>query len=495
MSASDQLRAAIEQRVTSLASSLPSDRTNAIVALVGAIDRLSPVDLAPGEVNPFTGVPTPSLGANRARQLVLDAPDKRCTNPPDLECWAESFLEQSGEVARAELVLAHVETGFMRLDVRPDGTVEARISQRHPPDRWRERADDAWWSAWLERNPPESGSSIHDRAQSLVARLAHRYDLTPSLTIDGVRIGLALEVLAALIVMAERDGGPVYRRDELILQIARDLDAPSAGVGAAIDVLTLGSTNAAWHAAVPGIADPPIVRLPNGMVVLSRRGLTTDPFRFLTRELRRRAPEAYHAAAANREGQFRNDLYTIFGHRRFVTSPGRIELKGERGSNRTDIDAAIFDRKTGTLAIFELKTHEPFARSTAELLRTQANVRAAASQVAGALDWINRHEADEILNRIDRRTAKGYRVHKVQPFVLGRYLMDRSPLDRRAVWATWPQLLRVLGGSKIEDLGANPIMSLASRLQQDSPIVSPLDVVDTTTVSLGDVTLTVHARR
>jgi hypothetical protein len=32
---------------------------------------------------------------------------------------------------------------------------------------------------------------------------------------------------------------------------------------------------------------------------------------------------------------------------------------------RTDIDAVVFDRKSGTLGIFELKSQDPFARSSA----------------------------------------------------------------------------------------------------------------------------------
>ena len=486
----DFLRSAINQTAADLARAIPADRDSALQTLLQAFADLPHPALVTGSPDPFTGVTVAGIGSSRALQLLLQAPNSATDAlEGDLEEWARSFLARCDDLARAELVLAHVETGFMRLVPGPGNRLDARIAQRATPLRWRERVDDLWWADYEGAREPLPSAPPIARATALIDRLAYRQDLPAHGAIGSIDLDLVGRCLAALVVLAGDRPVTVHDRHTLLLDLAERLTAPETAIADVLDVLTLDSDNAAWHAAVPGISDPPLVRLPTGALALPLRNLTGNPVRFVARELRRRDPSGYHSAAAAREDAFRADLYRLFSHRRFVASPGSIELRRAKGDIRTDIDAAIFDRKSNTLALFELKANEPFARSTAELVRTQENCRAAGRQVAGALDWINRHGADEILNRIDRRSAKTFRVQKVQAFVLGRHLVEGD--DRRAVWATWPQLLRVLGDTPVEDLGANPVVALAGRLQRDRPLLMPGDVRESTVVDLGSLTFVV----
>ncbi|MBA3275793.1 MAG: hypothetical protein H0T72_08365, partial [Chloroflexia bacterium] len=178
----------------------------------------------------------------------------------------------------------------------------------------------------------------------------------------------------------------------------------------------------------------------------------------------------------------------------FVTSGGRIELRRESGNIRTDIDAVVFDRKSGTLGVFELKSQDPFARSTDELTRQRDNMLYANRQVSGVLDWLNRHGADTLLSRVDRRTARTFRVQKVYPFVLGRYLAhfsDGPEPDRRAAWGSWPRLLRLLDGQTFGPSTANPLASLFTRLK-DTPILQQPVNGASHEIDLGAARLIVH---
>ncbi|HEU0115948.1 MAG TPA: hypothetical protein VFQ80_14780, partial [Thermomicrobiales bacterium] len=211
---------------------------------------------------------------------------------------------------------------------------------------------------------------------------------------------------------------------------------------------------------------------------------------------RRRDSAAYHNAAILREGVFRHDLSALFADKRFVTSAGRIALRREGGDVRTDLDAVVFDRKTGALGIFELKSTDPFARSTAELARQRDNVLYANHQVSGALAWLQRHGGDAILGRIDARAAKTFRAHKVFPFVLGRYLarFDDGPTpDRRAAWGSWPQVLRLRDGRPFSATDANPLAWLFGRLRDDAPIIQPAADLPTKEIAIGRARLRVHA--
>src|SRR5581483_8495966 len=119
-------------------------------------------------------------------------------------------------------------------------------------------------------------------------------------------------------------------------------------------------------------AAPPLIRLDADRVIWSARGLLGEPLIFLARELRRRYAQEYHNSAHLREGVFRQDLYRLFGDKRFSLSAGRVELK-RSGEARTDLDALVFDRKTGTLGVFELKAQDPFAASAEEQQRRRDN--------------------------------------------------------------------------------------------------------------------------
>ncbi|MDQ3695811.1 MAG: hypothetical protein M3464_19655 [Chloroflexota bacterium] len=515
MNAQAQLRQAIEQQQSRLRAGVPPDRQAAILALLRAVDRLPPT---PGNVPPdlVTGHRLANLGGNKALQLCLEATGDDARAAPagandELDGWGERFLRECGWLAEAELVLAHRETGFMRLVEGGNETFDAWIATKRAPPGWRERADIDWWAASLaKRHAPElpnpefgnPGDDAYYRrfATAHLELMAYQLGYSPAAVLGGCTVQTYRDVLSLLIgwALQARDRGEAAApRSEraLVAALAAALAVDPAVIGRAVAGFTLDRAGAADHAAVPGVAAAPLVRIGPDQLAWSVHGLTTEPLFFLTRELKRRAAEEYHNAAAPREAVFRQDLYALFPDKRFVTSAGRIELRRDSGNVRTDIDAVVFDRKTGTLGVFELKSHDPFARSAAELVRQRDNVLYANRQLSGVLDWLKRHGGDALLGRIDARIAKTFRVQKVYPFVLGRYLAhfsDGPRPDRRAAWGTWPQLLRLLDEHPVS-AAANPLASLFTRLTTDVPrIRPPADHPPRQTISIGAATLTVH---
>jgi hypothetical protein len=523
MNVQEFLRQAIVQEQRRLRAEVPRDRQAAIIALIRAQDRLPS---APG-IEPLpdlvTGRRLANLGGNMALQLCLEATRDDATAAPvssgrDFDGWAERVVEECGRLAEAELVLAHRETGFMRLVDEGNGAFAAWIATRRTPTSWRERADIDWWAAWLarrhelelrallsDRPDPESGDPEHDAFYRRLAgvhlkTMAYQLGYPPDATIDGCTVQTYRDVLGLLIgwALQARDRGEAATpRSErsLVAALASALAIDPAVVAHALAAFTLNRENAAYHAAVPGVAAAPLVRVDPSRLVWSVHGLTTEPLLFLTRELKRRSAREYHNTAYLREVVFRQDLYALFPDKRFVTSSGRIELRRDSGDVRTDIDAVVFDRKTGTLGLFELKSQDPFARSNAELARQRDNVLYANRQISGVLTWLNRHGADALLGRVDPRTAKTFQAQKVYPFVLGRYLAnfsDGPEPDRRAAWGTWPQLLRLLDGQPFRATDANPLASLFTRLTKDVPLILPPAGGPPSEIALGAARLIVH---
>ncbi len=321
--------------------------------------------------------------------------------------------------------------------------------------------------------------------------------------IDGCSIQTYGDVLRNLISRVDTDSispSPItiWSERDLVASIAEAIDVEPTIVQTAVSAYAVDRGTAAWHGSVPGVASAPLVRVAPSRIVGSRLGLMTEPLFFLGRELRRRAPADYHNSARLRKQVFRNDLYRLFNDRRFITSTDRIELRRDKGSIRTDIDAVVFDRKTGTHVLFELKSQDPFSRSPEEMSRRRDNVLYANGQIASVLDWINRHGADEILRRVHVRTATTFRVQKVFPFVLARYLVrfDHGPTaDRRAAWGTWPDVLRQNDDAKRRAAGANPIASLFARLRAEPTTGPEPDPAPRQDLLIGDFRLVVHASR
>jgi hypothetical protein len=524
MNVQDQLRQLIDQQQSLLRAGVPPEREAAILALLRTRDRWQHL---PGTELPAFDADRrlAELGGNKALQLCFESTSDDATTAASssssgdgLDGWAERFLLECGRLAEAELVLALCQGGFMRMVDDGHGTLDAWISTKRAPTSWRERADIDWWESWIARRHEPELRALRSEGQDLVGNdsghdtyyrqlatvhvkmMAYQLGYPPDAVIGGCTVQSYRDVLGWLIGWAlqwrdRKEAVAPQSESALVAEIASALAVDPAVIGQAIDAFSLDREGAAWHAAVPGIAAAPLVRVGPDRLAWSVEGLTTEPLLFLTRELKRRSAQDYHNAAYLREGVFRQDLYALFQDKRFVTSTGRIELRRENRNIRTDIDAVVFDRKTGTLGLFELKWQDPFARSSAELARQRDNFLYANHQVSGVLDWLNRHGADALLVRVDSRTARSFRVQKVYPFVLGRYLAhfsDGPAPDRRAAWGSWPQLLRLLDGQPFRAAEANPLASLFARLAKDDPLIRPPANDSSREIAIGAARLIVH---
>ncbi|MBA2248462.1 MAG: hypothetical protein H0W23_10045, partial [Chloroflexia bacterium] len=439
------LRRVIDEHQGHLRAGLPRDRAAAVLAIIRVQDRLP----HPAGVEPppdlVTGRRLAGLGTSKALQLLLESdPDAgddaiaaTAHSGPGWDGWAERFLDECGRLAAAELVLGHCETGFMRIVDDGNDTFDAWIATKREPTSWRERADIDWWAASLSRryapalrsarpNPasdaPEVEAWYRRVAGVHLEMMTYQLGYPLDVEIGGCTIQTYRDVLAWLIgweLRAHDRGDAAAPRSErsLVAAIGSALAVDPEIIGRAVAAFTLDREAAAYHAAVPGVAAAPLVRISPDLLVASLHGLTTEPLLFLTRELKRCESQEYHNTAFHREIVFRGDLSVLFADKRFVTSSGAIKLRRDAGDLRTDIDAVVFDRKTGTLGVFELKSQDPFARSSAELARQRDNVLYANRQVSGVLDWLRRHGGDDLLRRVDAPTAKRFRVHKVYPFV------------------------------------------------------------------------------
>jgi hypothetical protein len=474
----------IEEEVAALAAAVPGDGEAAVHALLNA-RRRPDEDVASRRT--VTGLPIVHPGLDLAIELVLSTADITPDVEPD-DAWADSFLRSCNAVATARMTLAHVESGFMKLGETSSGEPTAWISTKLAPVRWRELSAWTRWATW------NNGLAEVERPTDSSLLFSYQFGYPAESTLFGYKASDWTQMVGRLFELAESaDAEPISVTETgLVNFLAERLKVKPEGIAARLPYFILDAVNAAWHASPPAIAAPPLIRVGENQLVISPHGVWMAPLMFLTREMRRRDGTIYHNAAVAREDLFRREMYALFPESRFVTARNRVLLRKPEGEARTDIDAAIFDKKTGTLAVFELKALDPFARSTAELHRQRDSTLDAGHQISIIVDWINRQGADEILKRIDPGSAKKFKVQRVLPFVLGRCAarFDDGPQpEARAAWSDWPDFMQHVE-SVAETNATNPLLSLHQRLQAITPIE-----IDISAFSRFDLTFDSNARK
>ena len=558
LSKQEQLRQLIDEQQESIRRTFPTRKERAVVGLTRARDwyflkSQDTLSAAPQSMKGHSSY-LYSSGWQKALQLCFgDTAEPPDVSPFDtdstLDVWADQVLLECDALAAGEQVLAHCETGFMRMQQGGQKDFSVWIASKKMPTEWREREDIDWWTNTLARadelemqdlarekvdvqqhlnafacqwqgsvpvyRTMQEIDDYYNRLGTLWIRRMACHFLYPAQTLIGgctveqyrnvlaVLIGCALKHLDVCKAFVVQHSSSTLRAllatphndTVLIKALSETLRVDGAIIHRVVDAYSLHHENVSYHCSLAGTPAPPLLRLDEQHLVWSLTGLLSEPFFFLSRELKRQHSYEYHTAAHLHEEVFRQDLYQLFSDKNFVRSAGSIELRGTQGNLTTDVDALIFDRKAGALALFELKSQDPFAYSHQERRRQRDYFYNAGKQVSTYVQWLNRNGANALLARLDPKLVKRLKVQKTYIFVLGRYLahfFDGPEFDRRAAWGTWPQVLRLVNGASFSVEDAHPIQSLYNKLMKETPLILSGPALDVQEITIGDRNVSVY---
>lgn len=258
--------------------------------------------------------------------------------------------------------------------------------------------------------------------------------------------------------------------------LSRALDISPDAAAHVVDVLTL-RTDTAPLLTSPKSSIAPFVAVAAGHVIISVAGSLTGGSGFLAAELRRRFRSDWDRSVDLRESAFRQDLYRLFLVSRYTKVDKTVKLK-RAGKAWTDIDATIFDRRTGTIGLFQLKWQDPFGSSMKMLSSKRANLLEEGNRWVGLVsDWLQTNGLEGFANALGLGRVLIIDVTAVRLFVIGRNFSRFSGEDRadeRAAWGQWPQLLRLI--NEEYDAG-DPLTWLFNALRRDSPYLKLMDGV------------------
>jgi hypothetical protein len=341
---------------------------------------------------------------------------------------------------------------------------ESRLEQRHrkmEPDL-RRRVDlvDGWRMTYSSTK--EIDQYFEQWARIYLNRIYSQDMVGPDDMIGGRPFSRYIDVLVALsgrsqkhiaysAILLSRFPGVHIRnllttsadRDSFLNSLADHLGAGREEIEEIMSSFVLSGKNLVAHTENDETAWPPAVQASNNTLILPVFGLDINPFLFLLKDLRTRYEKDWFTVANNRERRWIGELETLFTGPRWQTHSGNLRLRDGK-EVLTDIDFAIFDRKTNELALLQLKWQFPVGvdnrsrRSAGKNLVTESN-----TWIAKVAAWLDKYGGDELMRRLGMDHDGPPTIHI---FVLARYhayIAGYDERDDRALWSDWANFKRI----------------------------------------------------
>lgn len=252
-----------------------------------------------------------------------------------------------------------------------------------------------------------------------------------------------------------------------------------------LDLFILDNGNINTHCEDINGAPAPFIRIAKNMIMYSTVGLNSgNPFLFMLKELKKKYPSDWDKAQNQREDVFRKELYQLFPSDHYIKLDRPIIIKTS-GKVVSDIDGFIFDKRTGTLGLFQLKWQEPYANSIRERESRKKNfIRKSNSWIEAVLEWTKDKSPNDLAKAFGVGVSELKGLKKIVLFVIGRnsaHFTGNEVPDERVAWGLWPHILRIFSEINLNDkmFFENPILWLYESLKSDSPTLKKIDVKNT----------------
>ena len=190
-----------------------------------------------------------------------------------------------------------------------------------------------------------------------------------------------------------------YYKDKTVDIYRKYFGATKEGIEQIFSCISLNIENFDYYLKYPSASLPMYVEVSNDMLIRLASGCLGNPFELLHRELKRKFNKDYFKAVNNREERFRNQLYMLFPHEHILKLPKGVVINID--GRKTDIDAILFDTKTMTLGLFQLKWQDPFYKSMKERFSRISNLFGKANEwITRVENWLNNIESNNILSSL-----------------------------------------------------------------------------------------------
>lgn len=262
-----------------------------------------------------------------------------------------------------------------------------------------------------------------------------------------------------------------HYKDKAISSFSNYLGVGENEIEQIFSCLTLTKENFDYYLEYPSTPPPMYFQVSENLTIRSIAGCLSNPFSILNRELKRKYRSDYDKAVNRREDRFRNELFMFFPNERIIKIPREINIS--YNGIKTDIDAVIFDSKTGTLGIFQLKWQDPYAKDMTERYSRMTNLFPKANEWVSKMKyWVTNNTSKTIINslQINKQLKEKIEVKEICCFVISRNQMNFTGMeitDETVAWSSWHQLIE--SQARIKTDIDDPIREMFVKIKSFSP--------------------------
>ena len=192
---------------------------------------------------------------------------------------------------------------------------------------------------------------------------------------------------------------------------------------------------------------PMLFDLGNGFILRPVSCLTRNPFTAARTQHQWLDSRNEHAISSDREEWMREQLYGMFGGKRYIRFPGNLKLR-RSGAVLTDIDAAIYDRLTGDVGLFQLKWQDYSTNDVRQLRSKATNLSAELSDWSSKVKvWIEENGVSALDQSLRLKQKRREAVRSVLLFAISRSSVRTQGYGVKTdtpglAMAVWPQFVR-----------------------------------------------------
>lgn len=165
---------------------------------------------------------------------------------------------------------------------------------------------------------------------------------------------------------------------------------------------------------------PLLVNIGNDILLRPVSSIIKNPFVSTSTLQSWRTPNITDILSYPREAWMRSDLYNLFRGNKYKTVDGNIKI---RNGNRvvTDIDAAILDKTTGDLALFQIKWQDYYTNDVKKLRSRAKNfVNEIDDWSSKITSWVEKNGIHELVKTLRLKASKNRPTSRIFLFGLSR---------------------------------------------------------------------------
>ncbi len=208
--------------------------------------------------------------------------------------------------------------------------------------------------------------------------------------------------------------------DELTHSVAAATGLSDEEVRFALNFMTVKAIDAPYfmNEQAPGV--PLLLQISDGYTLSLVSSIFRNPLNDIRMMRETGSPSMQNAFRKDRENWMTDDLYGLFEGPRFQCVPGPVRLRRD-GQTITDIDAAIHDRTSGDVALFQLKWQD-FASSNVRSQRSKAKnfVEQVEQWAVKTTTWIEQFGIGALLRALKLNVEFDLSTIKLRLVVVGR---------------------------------------------------------------------------